>query len=117
MDRTPEVRERGARLEHHDLPWMQGNLAYLRDPIPQPGGLRQGEEIVEAGPETLLVQLLGVSPGRDPLLAAALAKLSISERHRHPCVISSSSSYRRTSISGTTFSGKKCLSGTIFHAI
>jgi hypothetical protein len=25
--------------------------------------------------------------------------------------------YRRTSISGTTFSGKKCLSGTIFHAI
>jgi hypothetical protein len=26
-------------------------------------------------------------------------------------------SYRRTSISGTTFSGKKCLSGTIFHAI
>jgi hypothetical protein len=24
---------------------------------------------------------------------------------------------RRTSISGTTFSGKKCLSGTIFHAI
>jgi hypothetical protein len=24
--------------------------------------------------------------------------------------------YRRTSISGTTFSGKKCLSGTIFHA-
>jgi hypothetical protein len=26
-------------------------------------------------------------------------------------------SYRRTSISGTTFSGKKCLSVTIFHAI
>jgi hypothetical protein len=25
--------------------------------------------------------------------------------------------YRRTSISGTTFSGKKCPSGTIFHAI
>jgi hypothetical protein len=25
--------------------------------------------------------------------------------------------YRRTSISGTTFSGKKCLRGTIFHAI
>jgi hypothetical protein len=25
--------------------------------------------------------------------------------------------YRRISISGTTFSGKKCLSGTIFHAI
>jgi hypothetical protein len=25
--------------------------------------------------------------------------------------------HRRTSISGTTFSGKKCLSGTIFHAI
>jgi hypothetical protein len=25
--------------------------------------------------------------------------------------------YRITSISGTTFSGKKCLSGTIFHAI
>jgi hypothetical protein len=25
--------------------------------------------------------------------------------------------YRRTSISGKTFSGKKCLSGTIFHAI
>jgi hypothetical protein len=25
--------------------------------------------------------------------------------------------YRRTSISGTTFSGKMCLSGTIFHAI
>jgi hypothetical protein len=25
--------------------------------------------------------------------------------------------YWRTSISGTTFSGKKCLSGTIFHAI
>jgi hypothetical protein len=25
--------------------------------------------------------------------------------------------YRRTSISGTTFSGKKCLSRTIFHAI
>jgi hypothetical protein len=25
--------------------------------------------------------------------------------------------YRRTSISGTTFSGKKCLSGSIFHAI
>jgi hypothetical protein len=24
--------------------------------------------------------------------------------------------YRRTSISGTTFSGKRCLSGTIFHA-
>jgi hypothetical protein len=24
--------------------------------------------------------------------------------------------YRRTSISGTTFSGKKCLSGTSFHA-
>jgi hypothetical protein len=25
--------------------------------------------------------------------------------------------YRRTSISGTTFSGEKCISGTIFHAI
>jgi hypothetical protein len=25
--------------------------------------------------------------------------------------------YKRTSISGTTFSGRKCLSGTIFHAI
>jgi hypothetical protein len=25
--------------------------------------------------------------------------------------------YRRTSINGTTFSGIKCLSGTIFHAI
>jgi hypothetical protein len=25
--------------------------------------------------------------------------------------------YRRTSISGTTFNGKNCLSGTIFHAI
>jgi hypothetical protein len=25
--------------------------------------------------------------------------------------------YRRTSISGTNFSRKKCLSGTIFHAI
>jgi hypothetical protein len=25
--------------------------------------------------------------------------------------------YRRTSISGTTFSGRKCLSGTSFHAI
>jgi hypothetical protein len=25
--------------------------------------------------------------------------------------------YRRTSTSGTTFSGKKCLSGPIFHAI
>jgi hypothetical protein len=25
--------------------------------------------------------------------------------------------YRRTLISGTTFSGNKCLSGTIFHAI
>jgi hypothetical protein len=25
--------------------------------------------------------------------------------------------YRRTSISGTTFGGKSCLSGTIFHAI
>jgi hypothetical protein len=28
-----------------------------------------------------------------------------------------SQSYRRTSISGTTFSGKKCLSGTSVHAI
>jgi hypothetical protein len=25
--------------------------------------------------------------------------------------------YNRSSISGTTFSGKRCLSGTIFHAI
>jgi hypothetical protein len=33
------------------------------------------------------------------------------------CLPASTACYRRTSISGTTFSGKKCLSGTIFHAI
>jgi hypothetical protein len=27
------------------------------------------------------------------------------------------STYRRTSISGTTFSGEKCVGGTIFHAV
>jgi hypothetical protein len=32
-------------------------------------------------------------------------------------LLSAHLNYRRTSISGTTFSGKKCLSGTIFHAI
>jgi hypothetical protein len=31
--------------------------------------------------------------------------------------LSTDREYRRTSISGTTFSGKKCPSGTIFHAI
>jgi hypothetical protein len=34
-----------------------------------------------------------------------------------PSVAIDKTTYRRTSISGTTFSGKKCISGTNFHAI
>jgi hypothetical protein len=46
----------------------------------------------------------------------SIAKINSHLFKAAPCAISNTI-YRRTSISGTIFSGKKHLSGTIFHAI
>jgi hypothetical protein len=65
--------------------------------------------------------LLTLKSALDALLQCAAAPIAmrIQCKEQVSLIVSSSLviNYRRTSISGTTFSGNKCLSGTSFHAI
>jgi hypothetical protein len=54
------------------------------------------------------IRLIGPIPKEKNKEKIRLYDLEIPPQHYY---------YRKTSISGTTFSGEKCLSGTIFHAI
>jgi hypothetical protein len=62
--------------------------------------------------------LWGSAPTQLPPISRQIPCQPIISGHLPPqSCLQHQTRYRRTSISGTTFSGKKCLSGIIFHAI